>query len=291
MQKPQSQLLTLTAVVLRRALSDALCDARDAHAAHTSRRRAQTTRPAAQVRRAPLRRRITLALALATGLLSPLAGPLSGGLLPLAQAHAAAAPLRYQRGYSVQAGSWLCYGWSNGAYHCTQHWYRTSGGALISTNTMWVPNGLASGAASSSGVAVAYAYSAAPQNVSQWAYTGRGAYSDGWLQGAYPAGNCTLYAWSRDTRLWGLGNAGNWAAAARARGLAVSWAPTVGATAVFAGGVQGASGLGHVAHVEQVYANGWFLVSEMNFFWNGGGWGRVDYRYAHIGSGVSFIVG
>jgi len=38
-----------------------------------------------------------------------------------------------------------------------------------------------------------------------------------------------------------------------------------------------------------VYPGGWFLVSEMNFFWNGGGWGRVDYRFAHAGSGVSFI--
>ncbi|MGZ3582636.1 MAG: transglycosylase SLT domain-containing protein [Ktedonobacterales bacterium] len=50
----------------------------------------------------------------------------------------AAGMLRYQRGYSVQ-GSWLCYGWSNGAYHCTQHWHR-SGGRLISDNRAWVPN-------------------------------------------------------------------------------------------------------------------------------------------------------
>lgn len=50
----------------------------------------------------------------------------------------AASGLRYHRGYTVQ-GSWLCYGWSSGAYHCTQHWYR-SHGHLISTNTRWVPN-------------------------------------------------------------------------------------------------------------------------------------------------------
>jgi len=30
-------------------------------------------------------------------------------------------------------------------------------------------------------------------------------------------------------------------------------------------------------------------LSEMNFHWNGGGWDRVDYRYAHVGTGVSFI--
>jgi hypothetical protein len=27
----------------------------------------------------------------------------------------------------------------------------------------------------------------------------------------------------------------------------------------------------------------------MNFHWNGGGWGRVSYRFAYARSGVSFI--
>jgi hypothetical protein len=44
-----------------------------------------------------------------------------------------------------------------------------------------------------------------------------------------------------------------------------------------------------VAHVEAVYPGGWFLVSEMNFYVNGGGWARVDYRFAHVGGGVVFI--
>lgn len=57
------------------------------------------------------------------------------------QAHAEGTWLRYQRGYYLDQG-WMCYGWSNGAYHCTQHWYTTSSGALVSTNTAWVPNGL-----------------------------------------------------------------------------------------------------------------------------------------------------
>jgi surface antigen len=65
--------------------------------------------------------------------------------------------------------------------------------------------------------------------------------------------------------------------------------PRANATVVFQPGVQGAGGAGHVAHVVAVYPGGWFLVSEMNFYWNGGGWARVDYRYAHMGSGVSFI--
>src|SRR5690349_4231937 len=49
----------------------------------------------------------------------------------------ASSGLHYTRGYSVQ-GSWLCYGWSTGTYHCTQHWHR-SGGRLISDNPSWVP--------------------------------------------------------------------------------------------------------------------------------------------------------
>ncbi|MGH2516928.1 MAG: transglycosylase family protein [Ktedonobacterales bacterium] len=56
------------------------------------------------------------------------------------KAHAAPASwLYYQHGYYLDNG-WLCYGWSNGAYHCTHHWYRNEDGRLISTNTKWVPN-------------------------------------------------------------------------------------------------------------------------------------------------------
>jgi Transglycosylase-like domain len=53
-------------------------------------------------------------------------------------AHAAPS-LRYQRGYYV-SGSWLCYGWSSGTYHCTRHWHRTANGRLVSDNPAWVPN-------------------------------------------------------------------------------------------------------------------------------------------------------
>ena len=80
-----------------------------------------------------------------------------------------------------------------------------------------------------------------------------------------------------------------WPAEARAHGLAVGSTPVAGATVVFQPGVEGAGGGGHAAHVEWVIGNGWFVISEMNFYWNGGGWGRVDYRYAHTGGGVSFI--
>ncbi len=52
---------------------------------------------------------------------------------------ASAASFRYQAGYSLQSG-WLCYGWSNGALHCTQRWHRDASGKLISDNPAWVPN-------------------------------------------------------------------------------------------------------------------------------------------------------
>jgi surface antigen len=42
---------------------------------------------------------------------------------------------------------------------------------------------------------------------------------------------------------------------------------------------------GHVAYVEQVYGDGSWLVSEMNYYGDpGGGWGRVSYRHVMPGS-------
>ena len=104
-------------------------------------------------------------------------------------------------------------------------------------------------------------------------------------------GQCTWWAqWMRrDENLTHMGNAMYWAASAARRGYRVGTVPVAGATVVFQPGVQGAGGAGHVAHVVAVYPGGWFLVSEMNYYWNGGGWGRVDYRFAHAGWGVQFI--
>jgi surface antigen len=104
-------------------------------------------------------------------------------------------------------------------------------------------------------------------------------------------GVCTWYAWyrHRSEPLLKLGMASSWPRNAPAHGLSVGSVPRVGATAVFQPGVQGAGGGGHVGHVEQILSGGWFIISEMNFAWNGGGWGRVDWRYVHVGSGVSFI--
>jgi surface antigen len=98
-------------------------------------------------------------------------------------------------------------------------------------------------------------------------------------------GYCTWYAQYKrmDERLMVLGNAGQWAYTASAHGLRTGTTPAVGATVVYQGG------LGHVAHVEQVLGGGWFLVSEMNMYWNGGGFGRVSWRYSQVAPGVVFI--
>ncbi len=105
-------------------------------------------------------------------------------------------------------------------------------------------------------------------------------------------GQCTWWAATRrlDERFLGLGTyAYQWAYNAPRHGFRTGSWPAVGATVIFQPGVQGAWGGGHAAHVVAVYSNGWFLISEMNFYWNGGGWDRVNYRYAHVGSGVTFI--
>ena len=104
-------------------------------------------------------------------------------------------------------------------------------------------------------------------------------------------GQCTWWAQYKrqDENLRRMGNARYWAAGAASRGYRVGHTPRAGATVVFQPGVEGAGGAGHVAHVEKVYPGGWFLVSEMNYYWNGGGWGRVSYRFAYVRSGVSFI--
>jgi LysM repeat protein len=104
-------------------------------------------------------------------------------------------------------------------------------------------------------------------------------------------GQCTWWAAHKrpDEFFWGIGDAWTWRDGARARGYTVTDYPVPNATVVFQPGVQGALGVGHVAHLEQILSNGWILISEMNFFWNDGGYARVDYRYITAGPGVSFI--
>lgn len=115
--------------------------------------------------------------------------------------------------------------------------------------------------------------------------------SQGYYPNYYPWGQCTWWAAQQrlDENLEGLGNAWSWAYNASSNGLSTGTTPAVGATVVFQPGVQGASSLGHVAHVVAVNGNGSFQVSEMNYYANGGGFGIVSYRTAYVGWGVSFI--
>ena len=100
----------------------------------------------------------------------------------------------------------------------------------------------------------------------------------------FPYGQCTWYVASRRAVTWG-GNAWVWwfaAAGTRPEGHV----PVQGAITVFRSGWAG-----HVAYVEHVNPDGSFVVSEMNYYGNGGGWGRIDRRTisANDGSVMGFI--
>lgn len=204
--------------------------------------------------------------------------------------------LYYHLGYSIQ-GNWLCYGWRNGVYRCTQHWYR-SGGRFVSRNRSWVPSQDSTLSARSNPTRPAAPPASSGgrglslrTRISQWGRTGYAAYTAWWGGDGYAFGNCTAGArfLSGNHIPTGLGNAANWANAARARGMSTGYTPRVGATVVFSPGVQGASSIGHVGHVVGVYANGWFMMAAENDYFDGGGFNRIDYRYAHSGAGVQFI--
>jgi LysM repeat protein len=90
-------------------------------------------------------------------------------------------------------------------------------------------------------------------------------------QDTFPYGQCTWYVASKRDVTWG-GNAWVWwysAAGIRPEGHV----PVAGAIVVFRGGWAG-----HVGYVEHVNPDGSFVITEMNYYGNGGGWGRVDWR-------------
>jgi surface antigen len=111
-------------------------------------------------------------------------------------------------------------------------------------------------------------------------------------QAAGPSSPGNPYPWGQCT--WGVyeyfgggiptykGNAGDWVYYANS-GLAV------GTIAVFPSGVDGAGSLGHVGVVTQVNSDGSFVISETNFYANGGGLGIRDSRTISSAAGVSFI--
>jgi surface antigen/LysM repeat protein len=103
--------------------------------------------------------------------------------------------------------------------------------------------------------------------------------------GLYPFGQCTWYVNTRRPAPWG-GNAWQWFGRAKAYGRPVGATPRVGSIMV----TWESPYWGHVAYVEQVYADGSWLVSEMNYYGDpGGGWGRVSYR--HVVPGTIPLIG
>lgn len=217
------------------------------------------------------------------------------GLAQATPAHAAG--LYYVRGYRVE-GTWLCYGWADGAYHCTEHWYRSASGLYVSLNPSWVPSQSSgtppppiSPPTGCSGIHwepggipgdSCRASQAAPAIIGLWkippAPYDRVYYVNPRLY-PYRGGWPTCIWWARETSIdFGLGRG--------TRG----YVPRVGAAIVYAPGVLGASSGGHYGHVIAVYSDGWILSSEMNFYWRGGGAGRVVFRFIppHV-AGVSFI--
>lgn len=105
----------------------------------------------------------------------------------------------------------------------------------------------------------------------------------------YSYGYCTWYSYNRRAQLgmpvgsfWG--NASSWAYMARAAGYTVDRTPTVGAVMQDS---YSAGGLGHVAVVESVGADGSITISEMNY----AGWNVMSYRTLSAGqaAGYNFI--
>jgi surface antigen len=80
-----------------------------------------------------------------------------------------------------------------------------------------------------------------------------------YVNSRFPWGWCTWYVATRRDVTW-IGNAYQWFGNAQAQGYPVGSTPLAGAVMV-----TWESGLGHVAYVESVNADGSWLVSEMNF--------------------------
>lgn len=95
----------------------------------------------------------------------------------------------------------------------------------------------------------------------------------------FPSGQCTYYVASRITIPWN-GDAWTWFGSAKSRGWTVGNVPRKGSIMV----TWESQEYGHVAYVEQVYSDGSWLVSEMNYV----GEGVVDQRLIKRG-GVPLI--
>jgi phage tail protein X len=155
--------------------------------------------------------------------------------------------------------------------------YRAEVDAIIEFNLLRHPEDLATGSwlMIPFGVGPEAAPVPAANARSVWAGGREFAISPVWSGGGsgYPFGQCTWYVNTRRPAPWG-GNAWEWYGRARAWGRPEGPAPRVGAIMV----TWESPYWGHVAYVEKVNSDGSWLVSEMNYYTDGGGWGRIDYR-------------
>ncbi|GHO45403.1 hypothetical protein KSX_35660 [Ktedonospora formicarum] len=109
---------------------------------------------------------------------------------------------------------------------------------------------------------------------------------------AYPYGECTWFANERFHDIygyyvpWHIGNANEWVDQAYNYGWQVSSTPSLYSLIVLQDGVQGATGYGHVAMVEQIESDGTIIASSMNA---GAGWGSSSDEEYWSGPGVAFI--
>lgn len=86
------------------------------------------------------------------------------------------------------------------------------------------------------------------------------AHCDSYYPGQCTAGACQLNSWIPD----GLGNGGQWAAKAAARGYVVTMTPTAPSVVCYCAG-DGYSEFGHVATVLSLNGDGTFVVREENY--------------------------
>lgn len=212
--------------------------------------------------------------------------------------------LTYRAGYSRQ-GSWLCYGWPSGYYRCTQYWH-ISNSRLVSDHPAWVPNGLSDvqpipptanppttqppinppGVLPPKNTALQPCSSAIvwPSHITAWTVPS-GCYGRIFYPNLHNYVVRPSYGWCN----WWPEVLHPWLGGSDALHLPSHSRPVAGAVVYFAPGVQGASSVGHYAQVVAIAPGGyWLLITEMNFLWRGGGWARVDYRFVHLGAGVSF---
>ena len=100
--------------------------------------------------------------------------------------------------------------------------------------------------------------------------------------GHFPYGYCTWWVAHKRYVPWN-GDAWQWWYNARQFGFQEGQYPAVGA--IMVQGITAWSPVGHVAYVEKVYADGSFMVSEMNY----GRWGVVDYRTIRSRAGQDIL--